>query len=81
MLLQFLSWHISRVVVMQVMVDAGDVLHIVENLCDVMTHDDDGAFLVDLFQHFIHLLLESAVDVRVRLVQNHDFWFGDDGTG
>ena len=63
------------------MVDAGDMLHIVEHLGDVVAHDDDGALLVDLLQHLVHLLLESAVDVGVRLIEYHDIGLGDDGTG
>ena len=68
MLFEFLSWHVSCIVIMQVMVDAGDVFHIVEHFGDVVTHDDDGALFVDLLQHLVHLLLESAVDVGVGLV-------------
>ena len=67
-LFQFLPWHISCIVIVQMVVDAGDVFHIVEHLGDVVAHDDNGAFLVDLFQHLIHLLLESAVDVGVGFV-------------
>ena len=68
MLFQFFPRHVGGIVVMQVMVHAGDVLHIVQYLGDVVAHDDDGALLVDLFQHLVHLLLESAVDVCVGLV-------------
>ena len=49
MLLQFLSWHICRVMIVQIVVYAGHVLYIIENLSYVVTYDDDGAFLVDLF--------------------------------
>ena len=37
-------------------VHAGDVLHVVEHLGDVVAHDDDGALLVDLLQHLVHRL-------------------------
>ena len=48
MLFELFPRHIGCVVVVQVMVDAGDMLHIVEHLGYVVAHDDDGAFLVDL---------------------------------
>lgn len=67
-LFQFLPRHVGCIVIVQMLVDAGDVFHIVEHLGDVVTHDDNGAFLVDLLQHLIHLLLESAVDVGVGFV-------------
>ena len=51
MLLQFFFWHICRVMIVQIVVYAGHVLYIIENLGYVVTYDDDGAFLVDLFQH------------------------------
>ena len=63
MFFQFFSRHICCIVVMQMMVHTGDVLHIIKHFGNVVAHDDDGAFLVDLFQHLVHLLLESAVDV------------------
>lgn len=69
MLFELFPRHIGCVVVVQVMVDAGDMLHIVEHLGYVVAHDDDGALLVDLLQHLVHLLLESAVDVGVRLIE------------
>ena len=81
MLFQFFSWHICRIVIMQVLVYAGDMLHVVEHFGYIVTDDDDGALLVDLLQHLVHLLLESAVDVGVRLIENHDIGFGYDGTG
>lgn len=63
------------------MVDAGDVLHVVEHFGYVVAHDDDGALLVDLLQH-LKDRLESAVDVKVvRLIEYHDIGLGDDGTG
>ena len=81
MLFQLFSWHIYRIVIMQVLVYAGDMLHVVEHFGYIVTDDDDGALLVDLLQHLVHLLLESAVDVGVRLIENHDIGFGYDGTG
>lgn len=80
MFLQFFFWHICRVMIVQVVVYAGHVFYIIENFSYVVTYDDDGAFLVDLFQHFVHLLLKSAVDVGIRLVENNDIWLGNDGT-
>ena len=47
-LFEFLPRHVGCVVVVQVMVDAGDVLHVVEHLGYIVAHDDDGALLVDL---------------------------------
>ena len=72
MLFQFFSWHICRIVIMQVLVYAGDMLHVVEHCGYIVTDDDDGALLIDLLQHLVHLLLESAVDIGVRLIENHD---------
>ena len=80
MFLQFFFWHICRVMIVQVVVYAGHVFYIIENLRYVVTYDDDGTFLVDLFQHFVHLLLKSPVDVGIRLVENDDIWLGNDGT-
>ena len=80
MFLQFFFWHICRVMIVQVVVYAGHVFYIIENLSYVVTYDDDSTFLVDLFQHFVHLLLKSPVDVGIRLVENDDIWFGNDGT-
>ena len=71
MLLQFLSWHIRRIVIMQMVVDAGNVLDIVQYLCNIVAYDDDGAFLIDLFQHLVHLLLEAAVDVGVGCIEDY----------
>ena len=73
-LFELFPWHICRVVIMQVMIDTGDVLHVVKHFGDVVTHDDDGALLVDLLQHLVHLLLESAVDVGVWLIEDNDIW-------
>ena len=64
---------------MQVMVYAGDVLHVVEHFGYIVAHDDDGAFLVNLLQHFVHLLLESAVDVGVWLIEDYHIGLGYDG--
>ena len=72
MFLQFFFWHICSVMIVQVVVYAGHVLYIIENLRYVVTDDDDGAFLVDLFQHLVHLLLESAVDVGVGFIEDYD---------
>ena len=74
MLLQFLSWHIRRIMIMQMMVDAGNVLDIVQYLCNIVAYDDDSAFLVDLFQHLVHLLLKSAVDIGVWLIEDYYIW-------
>ena len=71
MLFQLFSWHICRIVIMQVLVYAGDVLHVVEHLGYIVTDDDDGAFLVDLLQHLVHLLLKSAVDIGVWLIEDY----------
>ena len=64
MLFQLFSWHICRIVIMQVLVYAGDMLHVIEHFGYIVTDDDDGALLVDLLQHLVHLLLESAIDWR-----------------
>ena len=64
---------------MQVMAYAGDVLHVVEHFGYIVAHDDDGAFLVNLLQHLIHLLLESAVDVGVGLIEDYHIGLGYDG--
>ncbi len=81
MFLQFFSWHIRRIVIMQVMVYAGDVLYVVEHFGYIVAHDNDGALLVDLFQHLVHLLLESAVDVGVWLIEDYHIGLGYDGSG
>ena len=71
MFFQFFSWHICRIVIMQVLVYTGDVLHIIKHFGNVVAHDDDGAFLVDLLQHLVHLLLKSAVDIGVWLIEDY----------
>ena len=48
MFFEFFFRHIGCVVIVQMMVDTGYVLHIVEYFGDVVAHDDDGALLVDL---------------------------------
>ena len=80
MFLKFFSWHVCCIVIMQVMVYAGDVLHVIEHFGYIVAHDDDGAFLVDLFQHLVHLLLESAVDVGVGFIEDDHIGLGYDGT-
>ena len=65
---------------MQVLVYTGDMLHVVEHFGYIVTDDDDGAFLVNLLQHFVHLLLESAVDVGVGLIEDYHIGLGYDGT-
>ena len=81
MLFQFLSRHICRIVVVEMMIYAGDVLYVIEHFGYIMAYDDDGAFPVDLFQHLVHLLLETAVDVGVGLIQYHYIGFGNNGAG
>ena len=81
MLFQFLSRHICRIVVVEMMIYAGDVLYIIEHFGYIMAHDDDGALPVDLLQHLVHLLLETAVDVGVWLIQYHYIGFGNNGAG
>ena len=71
MFFQFFSRHICRIVKMQMMVHTGDVLHIIKHFGNVVAHDDDGAFLVDLLQHLVHLLLKSAVDIGVWLIEDY----------
>ena len=79
MFFQFFSWHIRRIVIMQMMVYAGDVLHVVEHFGYIVAHDDDGALLVNLLQHLVHLLLEPAVDVGVRFIEDDHIGFRYDG--
>ena len=81
MLFQFLSRHIGRIVVVEMMIYAGDVLYVIEHFGYIMAYDDDGALPVDLFQHLVHLLLETAVDVSVGLIQYHYIGFRNNGTG
>ena len=81
MLFQFLSRHICRIVVVEMMIYAGDVLYVIEHFGYIMAYDDNGALPVDLFQHLVHLLLETAVDVGVGLIQYHHIGFGNNGTG
>ena len=71
MFLQFFFWHICRVMIVQVVVYAGHVFYIIEYFSYVVTYDDDGAFLVNLLQHLVHLLLKSAVDVGVWLIEDY----------
>ena len=71
MFFQFFSWHICCIVIMQMMVHTGDVLHVIKHFGNVVAHDDDGAFLVNLLQHLVHLLLKSAVDVGVWLIEDY----------
>ena len=71
MFFQFFSRHICCIVIMQMMVHTGDVLHIIKYFGNVVAHDDDGAFLVNLLQHLVHLLLKSAVDVGVWLIEDY----------
>ena len=79
MFFQFFSWHICRIVVVEMMIYAGDVLYVIEHFGYIVTDDDDGAFLVNLLQHFVHLLLESAVDVGVGLIEDYHIGLGYDG--
>ena len=81
MLFQFLSRHICRIVVVEMMIYAGDVLYVIEHFGYIMAYDDNGALPVDLFQHLVHLLLETAVDVGVGLIQYHYIGFGNNGAG
>ena len=81
MLFQFLSWHICRIVVVEMMIYAGDVLNVIEHFGYIMAYDDNGALPVDLFQHLVHLLLETAVDVGVRLIQYYYIGFRNNGAG
>ena len=81
MLFQFLSRHICRIVVVEMMIYAGDVLYVIEHFGYIMTYDDDCALPVDLFQHLVHLLLETAVDVGVGLIQYHYIGFRNNGAG
>ena len=80
MLFQFLSRHICRIVVMEMMIYAGDVLNVIEHFGYIMAYDDNGALPVDLFQHLVHLLLESAVDVGVGFIEDDYIGLGYDGT-
>ena len=79
MLFQFLSRHICRIVVVEMMIYAGDVLNVIEHFGYIMAYDDDGALPVDLFQHLVHLFLETAVDVSVGLIQYHSDCIVDNG--
>ena len=81
MLFQFLSRHICRIVVVEMMIYAGDVLYVIEHFGYIMAYDDNGALPVDLFQHLVHLLLETAVDVGVGLIQYHYIGFRNNGAG
>lgn len=81
MLFQFLSRHICRIVVVEMMIYAGDVLYVIEHFGYIMADDDNGALPVDLFQHLVHLLLETAVDVGVGLIQYHYIGFRNNGAG
>ena len=71
MLFQFLSRHICRIVVVEMMIYAGDVLNVIEHFGYIMAYDDNGALPVDLFQHLVHLLLKSAVDIGVWLIEDY----------
>ena len=45
---------------MQVLVYAGDMLHVIEHFGYIVTDDDDGALLVDLLQHLVHAASGSS---------------------
>lgn len=81
MLFQFLSRHIGRIVVVEMMIYAGDMLYVIEHFGYIMTYDDNGALPVDLFQHLVHLLLGAAVDIGVGLIQYYYIGFGNNGAG
>ena len=57
MLFQFLSRHICRIVVVEMMIYAGDVLYVIEHFGYIMAYDDDCALPVDLFQTVENLLV------------------------
>ena len=69
-LLYLLARHGGRVMVVQSAVHAGHVLGVVYHRGYVVAHYDDGAVSVDVAERLVHLLLESLVDVSVRLIQN-----------
>ena len=52
MLFQFLSRHICRIVVVEMMIYAGDVLYVIEHFGYIMAYDDNGALPVDLPDSF-----------------------------
>ena len=81
MLFQFLSRHICRIVIMEMMIYAGDVLNVIEHFGYIMAYDDDGALPVNLFQHLVHLLLEAAVDVGVGFIEDYHIGFRNNGAG
>ena len=80
-LLELFARHISHLVVMEGVVDAGDVAGAVEHGGDVVAHEDDGTLTVEGVEHVVHLVLEALVDVGVGLVEYKQLGLGDDGAG
>ena len=75
MLFQFLSRHICRIVVVEMMIYAGDVLYVIEHFGNIMAYDDDGAFPVDLFQHLVHLFLETMNATHPKILSTNLYCF------
>ena len=54
---------------------AGDAFYRTENLTDVMTYQNDGAAMIDCFKYLVKFGFEPFVEVRIRLVENHQVGF------
>ena len=80
MLFQLLFRQVGAVMIMQALVHAGDMLDIVQYFGDIMAHHDDGALLVEVVKHLIHLLLKAFIDVSIGLVEDKHVGFLHDGT-
>ncbi len=75
MFLEFFLRHVGSIVIVQMVVHAGDVLHIVQHfgnawLTMMMAHS-----LLICSSICVHLFLESTVDVSVGFVQYHHIGF------
>ena len=65
--------------VMEALVDTGNVLHHREDRTDVVRHQDHGTLLVDLAQQGIEVRLEPFIDIGIGLVQDQQLRTGDNG--
>ena len=64
--------------VIQRAVYTGNAFYVLQDGADIVTHQHDGAFLVDFFQQCIKTSLKPFVNVRVGLIQDDDFRIGDE---
>lgn len=66
-------------VVVQCFIDAGDRFHLLQHCAYVVTHEYDGAILVDFCQQLIQAGFETLVNVGAGFVEDNYLGIGDDG--